>query len=217
MSRSGCQFGLGLGLYKRLFARYYDSVQESYEAYIQPRKQSLFAGVAGTVLEIGPGTGANLSFLPRGCRWIGIEPNCYMHPRLRERAEQAGLEAEFRVGSAQRIEVPDHTADVVISTLVLCSVPDVTRTLAEVRRVLRPGGRFLFVEHVVGKTRALRLAQWFMRPAWYAFGDGCRTNRDLGRAIRNAGFESTDIEEFRVPSPPIPPWVAPHIAGEARR
>jgi len=210
-------YGLGVGLYKQIFARYYDSVQENYERYIAPRKQKLFADVAGTVVEIGPGTGANLAYLPRGCRWIGIEPNSYMHERLRRRAEQAGIEAEFRVGSAERIEATDAMADVVVSTLVLCSVPDVARTLAEVRRVLKPGGRFLFIEHVVGRSRGLRLAQWFMRPAWYAFGDGCRTNRDIGQAIREAGFDSAAIEEFHAPSPPIPPWVSPHVAGEAVR
>jgi len=217
MSGSDGKYGPGVGLYKRLFARYYDSVQENYETYIAPRKRSMFAGVSGTVIEIGPGTGANLAYLPRGCRWIGIEPNRYMHEPLSRRAAQAGIEAEFRVGSAERIELPDEVADVAVSTLVLCSVRDPARTLAEIRRVLRPGGRFLFIEHVIGKSRGLRIAQWFMRPAWYAFGDGCRTNRDIGRAIREAGFESASIEEFRAPSPPLPVWVSPHIAGEALR
>lgn len=217
MSGSDGKYGPGVGLYKRLFARYYDSVQEDYETYIAPRKRSMFASVSGTVIEIGPGTGANLAYLPRGCRWIGIEPNRYMHESLSRRAAQAGIEAEFRVGSAERIELPDEMADVAVSTLVLCSVRDPARTLAEIRRVLRPGGRFLFIEHVIGKSRGLRIAQWFMRPAWYAFGDGCRTNRDIGRAIREAGFESASIEEFRAPSPPLPAWVSPHIAGEALR
>jgi len=217
VSGAPVNYGLGVGLYKRIFARYYDSVQENYEQYIAPRKRAMFAGVSGTVVEIGPGTGANLAYLPRGCRWIGIEPNGYMHAQLRERAERAGIHAEFRVGSAERIEATDATADVAISTLVLCSVPDVARTLAEVRRVLKPGGRFLFIEHVVGRTRGLRLTQWFMRPAWYVFGDGCRTNRDIGQAIRDAGFGSAAIEEFRSPSPPLPPWVSPHVAGEAVR
>jgi ubiquinone/menaquinone biosynthesis C-methylase UbiE len=217
MSAADGEFSPAVGLYKRLFARYYDSVQEAYEEYIAPRKRSLLGGVEGTVVEIGPGTGANLAYLPHGCRWIGVEPNRYMHPQLRRRAVDAGVEAEFRLGSAERIEASDAIADVAVSTLVLCSVPDMARCLAEIRRVLKPGGRFLFIEHVIGKTRALRIAQWFMRPAWYAFGDGCRTNRDIASAIRSAGFRSVEIEEFVAPSPPMPRWVAPHIAGEAIR
>jgi ubiquinone/menaquinone biosynthesis C-methylase UbiE len=207
----------GLGIYKRFFARHYDSVQEAYEVYIAPRKQALFVDLSGTVVEIGPGTGANLSYLPRGCRWVGIEPNRYMHAALRRRAELAGVEAEFRAGSAERIDLPDGFADVAVSTLVLCSVPDMARTLAEIHRVLKPGGRFLLIEQLIGKSPGLRLAQWFMRPAWYAFGDGCRTNRDIGRAIRQAEFESALIEEFHAPSPPLPRWVAPHISGTAVR
>ena len=136
MSGSDGKYGPGVGLYKRLFARYYDSVQENYETYIAPRKRSMFAGVSGTVIEIGPGTGANLAYLPRGCRWIGIEPNRYMHDALRRRAELAGIEAEFRAGSAERIDLPNGFADVALSTLVLCSVPDMARTLAEIYRVI---------------------------------------------------------------------------------
>jgi ubiquinone/menaquinone biosynthesis C-methylase UbiE len=217
MNGDDAAFRPGLGLYKKLFARYYDSVQESYEAYIAPRKRELFRRLSGTVLEIGPGTGANLAYLPRGCRWIGVEPNRYMHEKLRRRAREFGVDAEFRLGRAKRIEVADGSVDVAISTLVLCSVADMPRSLAEIRRVLKPGGRYLFIEHVVGRTRGLRLAQWFMRPAWYAFGDGCRTNRDIGHAIRETGFAEVRIDEFLAPSPPLPRWVAPHISGEAIR
>jgi SAM-dependent methyltransferase len=214
---NGCGPGFGLALYKRLFARYYDAAQDGYESYVAPRKRELFRGISGTVLEIGPGTGANLAYLPPGCRWLGVEPNPFMHDSLRRRAEQASISAEFLTGRAERIAIADGAADVVLSTLVLCSVRDLSRTLDEVRRVLRPGGRFLFIEHVIGESVGLRMAQWLMRPASYAFGDGCRTNRDIAGAIRAAGFASVALEPFRAPTPPVPPWISPHIAGEAIR
>jgi SAM-dependent methyltransferase len=217
LGRTEQKFAPGIGIYKRLFARYYDSILAEYEAYIAPRKRRLFADLTGTVVEIGPGTGANLDFMPAGCRWIGIEPNPYMHASLLKRADAAGVEADLRRGGAQGIDAEAASADVAVSTLVLCSVPDQRRALAELRRVLKPGGRFLFIEHVAAETRTLRCVQWLMRPAWYAFGDGCRTNRDTAGAIRSAGFSKVTIEAFRAPSPPMPPWVAPHIVGVALR
>ena len=207
-----------MGINSRLFARYYDRFQARYEALIVPRKQELFAGVTGTVVEIGPGTGSNLRYLPAGSRWIGIEPNRHMHDTLRSRAKEAGIESEIHTAGADGIEVQDAIADVVVSTLVLCSVPDPERTLSEVRRVLRPGGRFLFIEHVAAERgTGLRFLQRIIRPAWYLFGDGCRTDRETGPAIERAGFSSVTIESFRMPTPPVPRWVAPHVTGQATR
>jgi hypothetical protein len=86
-------------LRKWLFARWYNKIMEKYEAYISQRKLALFADLPTTVMEIGPGTGANLGYLSQGCKWIGIEPNPYMHPQLREKAASHGVEAEFRVAT----------------------------------------------------------------------------------------------------------------------
>ncbi len=95
------------GFYRRLFARYYDRFQAPYEEHIEARKRRLFAGVSGTVVEIGPGTGANLRYLPSDCRWIGVEPNLHMHGPLREKARQAGLEVDLRTAGAKGIDVDD--------------------------------------------------------------------------------------------------------------
>ena len=112
----------------------------------------------------------------------------------------------------------DAVADTVISTLVLCSVPDARQVLSEVRRILRPGGRYLFIEHVAAASGTLlRLVQRLLWPVWYLIGDGCHISRNTGQAIQAAGFASVRMEEFRLPSPPAPPWVSPHVAGEAVR
>ncbi len=205
-----------MSLCSRVFARYYDRFQAEYEEYMVPHKRALFEGAAGTFLELGPGTGANFRYLPAGCRWIGIEPNRHMHSALRKRAEEAGIVPEVHLAGARRIGLADSVADVVISTIVLCSVPDVGRTLKELRRVLKPGGRFLFIEHVAAaRGTGLRFLQAIMVPAWRVFGDGCRTNREIGVAIEGAGFSSVEIRELRVP--PAPRWVSPHIIGQAVR
>jgi len=207
-----------MGLYSRLFARCYDSLMARYEEHIAARKRELFAPVSGTIVEIGPGTGVNLQYVKAGSRWIGIEPNPHMHAAIAKRAKAAGVEAELRMARADGIDVGDAEADVVVSTLVLCSVPDLSRTLAEVRRVLKPTGEFRFIEHVAAPAgTGLRLLQSVIKPAWYALGDGCRIDRDVGSAIEAAGFSELALDTFRVPRSLVPPWVSPHIMGSARR
>ena len=191
---------------------------KEYEEYIACHKQGLFEGISGTVLEIGPGTGVNLGYIPKDSRWIGVEPNPHMHEYLRRKAREAEIEPELHVTGADGFEVEDGVADVAISTLVLCSVPDVDQVLGEIRRVLKPGGRFLFIEHVAARQGSgLRFVQSSLFPFWYLFGDGCRINRDTGQSIREAGFDSVEIDEFRVPKRKVPAWVTPHIRGIAIR
>ena len=207
-----------MGFYSRMFAKYYDAMTARYEQHIAARKEQLFAGIGGTIVEIGPGTGANLRYVPERVRWIGIEPNSHMHDQLRARAEQAGIEADVRLAGADAIDLEDSVADVAVSTLVLCSVPDVAQVLAEIRRVLKPDGELRFIEHVAApRGTGLSRAQSVLKPLWYLLGNGCRIDRDIGTVIRNAGFSSVDIDTFRVPKPFAPPWVSPHIAGTARR
>jgi len=207
-----------MSLCSRVFARYYDRFQAEYEEYIVPHKRRLFEGVSGAFLELGPGTGANFRYLPTGCRWTGIEPNRHMHASLRKRAKEAGIEPKIHRGGLPRIDLADRAVDVVISTLVLCSVPRIDSVLQELRRVLKPGGRFLFIEHVAAaRGTGLRFQQSIMGPAWRIFGDGCRINREIGTAIESARFSSVEIRSLRVPSPPAPRWVSPHIIGQAVR
>ena len=203
---------------KRMFAHWYDQTMATYEEYIADRKRILFADLPDTVMEIGPGTGANLAYLPEGCRWIGVEPNHYMHEQLREKVDALGVEAEFRIATAEGIESDDACVDAVLCTLVLCSVTDPSQVLSEVRRVLKPGGRFYFIEHVAAPRKTwLRFSQRVMRPVWRFCADGCRPDRETGVAISQAGFESIDIDEFRVDRKIMPRLVTPHISGIATR
>ena len=204
------------GVYSRLFARYYDRFVAEYETYIEPRKRQLFSDIGGTVVEIGAGTGANLKFVPRDCRWIGVEPNRYMHPQLLDKARERGVSAEIQTASAEGLPVADSLADVVVSTLVLCSVPSADRVMSEVCRILKPGGRFVFLEHVAAPSgTSRRWIQQLVFPVWYLCGDGCRVNRDTVGSIRRAGFSALELDAFDLPSPPGLPWISPHIMGNA--
>jgi len=172
-------------------------------------KRSLFADLRGTVLEIGAGKGANFGLLPGQVRWVGLEPARRRRRRLAR--SHAGL---VLAGDGERIPLRDHSVDAVISTIVLCSVQDQDRVLAEVRRVLRPGGAFVFCEHVAAPsgTRA-RSWQRALAPWCRRFDAGCDPSRETWRAIEQAGFAHVELEWFTLP----PSWSIynPCIAGRA--
>src|SRR5215468_7513904 len=132
----------------RVFAFLLLRVNAKYEQLMAARKRTLLGDLRGMVLEIGPGAGVNLSHYDSSVKWIGIEPNPYMQAYLRKEAERCGLQVDLRTGNAERMEVADQSMDAVVCTLVLCSVLDVGRVLNEIRRVLKPGARFVFIEHV---------------------------------------------------------------------
>jgi SAM-dependent methyltransferase len=183
-----------------------------HEEAVEPYKRALFSELTGTVVELGPGAGANMPYFPPGIRWIGIEPNVHAHSYLREEAERRKIEADVRTGTAERIDLPDSCADAVVSSLVLCSVTDVSTVLGEVQRILRPGGRFVFIEHVAAERGSwTRRIQRLLRPLWRVAGGGCHPDREIAGLIQAAGFTSVEIEAFDVPVP----VVRPHVAGVA--
>ena len=183
-----------------------------YERLVADRKRALIGDLHGDVLEIGPGTGPNLAFYPAGCRWVGVEPNPYMVPYLQQAAERVGRNIEIRSGSAEQLPAEDSSTDAVVSTLVLCSVRDPAASLREVLRVLKPGGRFVFIEHVAApRGTRLRRVQGFIRPIWKRLADGCHPDRETWLTIEQAGFARVDCEHFRLPLGPV----ATQIAGYA--
>src|SRR5512141_1355367 len=179
---------MALQLRKRLFAWCMSSGSD-YDDVVAGHKRRLFAGLSGEVLEIGPGGGSNLSYLAtrHDVRWVGIEPNPFMHKYLLAEAARLGVRADVRIGAAEDITAPDCSVDAVVCTYVLCSVADQRAALREVMRVLKPGGRFVFLEHVAAPagTRQ-RTAQNIVRPAWQFMADGCQPNRETWQALEGA-------------------------------
>jgi SAM-dependent methyltransferase len=182
--------------------------------HMRKRKAKVFADIPPTVVELGAGVGANVRYLPAGARLIAIEPNPYMHTRLRRAARRRGLDLEIRSVVGERIDLPDASAEAVISSLVLCTVRDPVAVVAEIRRILLPGGRFSFAEHVAAKQRTpTRWSQRILRRPWAWVFEGCSCERDLASVIESAGFTSVDIDPYRIRSPFLP--FNTHIAGTA--
>lgn len=203
-----------MSLYQRFFAHTLAWGDDAQHRIYGERKQQLFADLEGTVVEIGPGTGVNLPYLPDDLHWIGLEPNPHMHGYIRDRLEGRTLDVTLRTDPAQDTGLPDESVDAVISTLVLCSVPNVRETLAELRRILRPGGRLLFIEHVAAEQHTpLCWLQRGIRPLWKAVADGCHPDRETGVALQNTGFSTVKLERFSIGVPPV----SPHIVGGATK
>jgi ubiquinone/menaquinone biosynthesis C-methylase UbiE len=148
------------------------------------RREELLAAAAGRVLEIGAGTGLNLEHYPAGAELVLTEPVGGMRARLQDRVADSGRAAEVVDAGADALPFADATFDVVVSTMVLCTVPDQEAALREIRRVLRPGGRLLFIEHVRASTPARAWVQDRVNRPWRAFAEGCECNRTTLSAIR---------------------------------
>ncbi len=176
------------------------------------RRARLLAGARGAVLEVGGGTGANLAHYRNVDRVTVVEPDPYMRKKLGPKAVAAGVPVEVSAAGAEALPFPNASFDTVVSTLVLCTVPDQALALGEIRRVLRPGGRLLFIEHVraAGPT-----ARWQDRiePLWGRLLGGCHPNRDTVAAIERAGFEIETFEGFYPPGPMS--GLTPHVQGSA--
>jgi SAM-dependent methyltransferase len=208
--------------YDRAFAAVYDRVLAGPErAGLGRAREGLLADARGRVLEIGAGTGANLSPLcmaPSGTlsSLVLVEPSEPMRARLARRvsALRDRLPDTTRIvaGSADALPVEDGSVDTLISTLVLCSVPDVDAAVAELRRVLAPDGRLLLLEHVAGDGRTRRL-QGAIDPAWRVVARGCRLVRDTRAALERGGFDTSEVGPWRLPGGGV---TGPAILGTAR-
>ncbi len=179
------------------------------------RKLGIFGNLPPLIVELGPGSGSNFRYYPRGTRVIAVEPNPMMLKRMYKQANRHGVEIDLRHAGAEGMEVESESADLVVSTLVLCSVRDPDQVLAEVRRVLKPAGRFAFLEHVAAEpgTRLRKVQDAIFRP-WHWLGEGCHLNRDTASTIENAGFSDIELDRFDG-SGQMP--YRPHISGFAIR
>jgi ubiquinone/menaquinone biosynthesis C-methylase UbiE len=181
-------------------------------------RRRLLEGLRGTVVEVGAGHGVNFPhFPPEVEEVIAVEPE----PTLRAGAEHAAGHASVRVrvmgGVADALPLPDDSVDAAVVSLVLCSVPDQARALAEVRRVLRPGGELRFYEHVIADRQPLRaVLQLADRSGlWPRIAGGCHPARDTTAAIRDAGFAIETLDRFGFAASRFEPRI-PHILGTAR-
>jgi ubiquinone/menaquinone biosynthesis C-methylase UbiE len=167
---------------------------------LQPYRARVVGAAQGRVLEIGVGSGLNLPLYgPAANAVVALEPS----PPLLERARRhpAQVPIELVEGSAETLPLDDRSVDTVVTTWTLCTIPDPLRALTEARRVLRPGGALLFVEH--GKAPEPGVVRWQDRldPLWSRLAGGCHLNRPIDVLIRSAGFRLDRLETSRVPGP----------------
>ena len=162
--------------------------------------------VRGRVLEIGAGDGENFGAFDPGVEWIGLEPDAKRRAELATRAREWKHASEPLDARAESIPLPDGSVDAVVGTYVLCSVDDPAAVLAEVRRVLVPGGRVIFIDHVIAPPRTLKRAvQRVATPISKRVCHGCHWDRDTERSLVEAGFIGSDIRRLRVRSMPFGP------------
>jgi len=193
--------------------RIYDALNGGLDrAGFVERREQLVATLEGDVLEIGAGTGLNIPHYRQARRVVALEPDLAYTRRLRERAAESSVPVEIVEGAAEALPFPDSSFDHVVATLALCSVSDLGLSLAEILRVLRPGGSLEFLEHVRGEGG---VARWQDRltPIQRRVADGCRLNRDTAKEIEAAGLRVERIERFRLPAGH--PLVRPAIQGSA--
>jgi SAM-dependent methyltransferase len=184
------------------------------QAGLSAHRQELLADLTGDVLEIGGGTGANLPHYGDGIGTLTItEPDKSMAHRLQKRIVEHRPDAKLLRAPAEDLPFNDDSFDVVVSTLVLCTVDDQPRALRELRRVLRPGGRLLFIEHVRSDDERISRLQDRMMPINVRIGRGCHCNRPTLDGIRAAGFEVTNLGHDTLKH--APRFVRPLIVGAA--
>ncbi|XP_004711440.1 methyltransferase-like protein 7A [Echinops telfairi] len=215
--------GLWSSICKQFFPHFMVRFTATYNEQMASKKQELFsnllefAGTSGklSLLELGCGTGANFKFYPSGCRVTCVDPNPNFEKFLiKSIAENRHLQFErFVVASGEDMhQVADGSMDVVVCTLVLCSVKDQEQVLKEVRRVLRPGGAFYFCEHVAAKPSTWTYFwQQVLDPVWFLVFDGCNLTRESWKPLEQASFSQLQLQHVQAPLS----WelVRPHIFG----
>ncbi|MFZ7128687.1 MAG: class I SAM-dependent methyltransferase [Desulfobacterales bacterium] len=197
----------------RLEASILNSLESIMDRVYGSRKRALFREFPLDVVEIGPGPGANFRYYRPGTRLLAVEPKGTMHPLLRRNARRYGIRLEIRAVKGEAIDLPDACVDAVVGTLVLCSVDTPSRVVQEIRRILRPGGRYVFLEHVAAPPgTVLGGIQNRLHKPWHWLFQGCHLNRSTHELLLNSGFSSIDMNCFALNA--FAPFT-PHIIGQA--
>lgn len=177
-------------------------------------KKKLFQNHPEVVVEIGPGAGANMRYLKEGTQLIAIEPNVHMHANLKKTAIRYGIHLNIKSITGETIDLPNSSCDFVICSLVLCTVENPMQCIHQIKRILKPSGKFVFIEHVRAKENSiLAFVQNVIHKPWHWFFEGCHTNRDTKTLLESAGFSALELESYNQYSPFVP--IIPQIRGVA--
>jgi ubiquinone/menaquinone biosynthesis C-methylase UbiE len=202
-----------------LFARGFDRTAHKIDDRGQrEHRRQLLAALAGRVIEVGAGNGLNFPHYPESVtEVVAVEPESFLRERAREVAATAPVKVSVVDGTAERLPASDSSFDAGVVSLVLCSVFDQAQALAELRRVIRPGGELRFYEHVRAQPPLAARAQRVFDIVWHLVAGGCHTSRDTLTAIEKAGFQIEHYERLLFKPYAVAVATAPHILGVARR
>ncbi len=202
-----------------LFARVYDRISRSAEETEEfEHRRELLAGLSGRVIEVGAGNGLNFKHYPETVtEVVAVEPERYLRERAAEAAAEARVPVRIVDGLAEELPAETASLDAGVVSLVLCSVADQAVALAELARVLRPGGELRFYEHVASETPGIARLQRALDFVWPRIAGGCHTSRTTAEAIERAGFEVESRRRLSVRPCVLVAPVAPHVLGVARR
>jgi ubiquinone/menaquinone biosynthesis C-methylase UbiE len=208
----------------RRLRRYWDKHARSYDQQMAFWERRLFCDgrqwvcsqTSGEVLEVAIGTGRNLPYYPQGIRLTGVDFSPAMLLLAGRQADRLGRRVDLRLGDAQALQLPDASFDTVVCTCSLCAIPDERRAIAEMRRVLRPGGRLLSLDHVAGATRRVRAVQWLLERVTRPLNEEHLLRRPLLQ-VQAEGFQIERAERFKLgivervaarkpPEPTSPSW-----------
>jgi ubiquinone/menaquinone biosynthesis C-methylase UbiE len=204
-----------------VFSRFYANVAGPAleKAGMSEYRKRLLAGLSGEVIEIGAGNGLNFQHYPAEVkRVLAVEPEPRLRALAEDKARAIPLDIEVAEGRAERLPAQDASFGAAVVCLTLCSVTDQAAALAEVHRVLRPGGQLRFFEHVRAESAFMRSVQRVADATfWPLLCGGCHTGRDTQAAITAAGFTTTQAEKFDFPATRLPFPAATHVLGTAKR
>ena len=203
-------------VFSRMYARLAPRLEQEGLATL---RDELLAGLRGTVVEVGAGNGLNFAHYPSEVtRVVAVEPEPFLRSRAGLAARDAHVPIEVTAGRAESLPLPQASVDAGVVSLVLCSVDDPLAALAELSRVIRPGGELRFLEHVVAAEPALRAVQRGLDlTVWPHLAGGCHTGRDSLGAITTTGFRLRRLRRLRFPSTQVPLPTSPHVLGIAER
>jgi ubiquinone/menaquinone biosynthesis C-methylase UbiE len=203
-----------------IFASLYVRMSEAMEkSGATDHRRRLLEGLSGRVIEVGAGNGLNFPYYPdEVTRVLAVEPERILREIAQDKAGEARVPIDVVDGVAEELPAEDGSFDAAVVSLVLCCVRDQKRALAELRRVVKPGGELRFFEHVRAETSGLRRVQRLLDMGiWPTLCGGCHTSRDSASAIEAAGFEIQRLEKLRFPDIPVATPTSPHVLGSAAR
>ena len=184
-----------------IFPFFFDSVVRN--KVFDQRRKAVLSNCQGKVLEIGAGTGINLDYYPDFIEEITVvEPNPGMKIQFQKKALAHRIKVDFRLSGAEKMPFPDQTFDTVVSTITMCSIPDLQGALAEIKRVLKPEGIFIFLDHGLSDENFTARVQRFLNPLHSCIGAGCQLNKNYEIELHTANFQILELKKYNIKNAP---------------